>query len=301
MSMDIHPHLPPINEVKSITMKVIERVRELKSEVKQNERLEKYFKTAETSAAEIYASLTSIEESLQEVLEALDKKGVNLPLLVEFILFMQKIQRSFHPKKLSNVDKAIWILEFDTKVGFSMKPLINSFFVPLDITTLPKDKYRDVWSQVKTEVVGDNKKISEALTSFRKTMAAAICAVMNEQSCSNAVSKLLSFGLSLPKYMISNKEGQLKSMIFQRKITLSMAQLIWNLPESGLLGEMGKMNLVSIKTNIKIYVPFKEGAVPKQIIEDDGESIQVRILHSDTIHFKKKKGGNKTFGCMRST
>lgn len=34
--------------------------------------------------------------------------------------------------------------------------------------------------------------------------------------------------------------------------------------------EVAKIGLKSIKTNTKIYIPFKEGVLPKKICEDDG-------------------------------
>lgn len=35
-----------------------------------------------------------------------------------------------------------------------------------------------------------------------------------------------------------------------------MAQKIWNLPENGLTAKLAKLAMKSIKTHIKIYVPF---------------------------------------------
>lgn len=175
-------------------------------------------------------SLANIEKSLQEMLEAMDQIGVNMPILVEVVMFIDKIQLNFDPKKLKNVDKAIWILEFDTKVRCCLELFTNSLFIPLDITTLPKHKYESVWSRVQSEVVGDDKKVQEGLLFLKKVMAITTSAVLNEQSCGNAVSKLMSFGLSYPKYLFSDKEGQLRSMIFHRNPTIDMAKCIWNLP-----------------------------------------------------------------------
>ena len=105
-------------------------------------------------------------------------------------------------------------------------------------------------------------------------------AVLNEQECDWAVSKLMSFGLSWPKYFLADKDAQLRSLMFYRKPSIQMAKMIWNLPENGMTRELAKISLKSIKTNLKIYIPLKEGVLPKNITEDDGNSIQVRILHN---------------------
>lgn len=49
LSMDLHPHLPPPDEIKKIILNAIRGVGELKLEVKQNERLEKYFNQAKAN------------------------------------------------------------------------------------------------------------------------------------------------------------------------------------------------------------------------------------------------------------
>lgn len=40
--------------------------------------------------------------------------------------------------------------------------------------------------------------------------------------------------MSYPHYFFSDKEGQLKSLLFYRKPTIQLARQIWNLPENGM-------------------------------------------------------------------
>ena len=62
-----------------------------------------------------------------------------------------------------------------------------------------------------------------------------------------------------------------------------MAKQIWNLPENGMTRELAKLNLKNIKTNTKIYIPIEAGKLPNNICQDDGKSIQVRILHNESL------------------
>ena len=68
----------------------------------------------------------------------------------------------------------------------------------------------------------------------KKVMAITTSACIEEDKCEYAFTKLMSFGLSYPQYFISDKEGQLKSMLFYRNPTIEMAKKIWNLPENGM-------------------------------------------------------------------
>lgn len=74
--------------------------------------------------------------------------------------------------------------------------------------------------------------------------------------------KIVSFGLSFPKYLIMNDSAKLRSFLFYRNPTLEMAQKIWNLPEQGATKEFSKITFEGIKTNLKIYVPA-EGIISK--------------------------------------
>ena len=91
---------------------------------------------------------------------------------------------------------------------------------------------------------------------MKKVVRITTSAVLNEHECQWAISKLVSFGLSYPKYFLSDKEGQLRAMMFYRNPTIAVAKQIWNLPENGMTRELAKINLKSIKTNMKIYVPI---------------------------------------------
>lgn len=62
--------------------------------------------------------------------------------------------------------------------------------------------------------------------------------------------------MSYPQYFFSDKEGQLKSMLFYRKPTIQMANKIWNLPDDGMTRELTKLGLPNIETNLKIYIPI---------------------------------------------
>ena len=87
-------------------------------------------------------------------------------------------------------------------------------------------------------------------------------AVISEEKKDWDITKVITFGLSYPKYLISNKKSQLKSMRFYRKPEVNIARKIWNLPENGMIREVVKLKLKGIKTNKKIYIPLDRNLVP---------------------------------------
>lgn len=87
-------------------------------------------------------------------------------------------------------------------------------------------------------------------------LAITTSACLDEEKCAFAITKLMSFGLSYPQYFFSDKEGQLKSMVFYRRPTIEMAGKIWNLPENGMTKEFAKLGMKSIESNFKIYIPI---------------------------------------------
>lgn len=48
-----------------------------------------------------------------------------------------------------NIDKAIWIVEFESKVMCSMQFIMMSLNIPLDITTKQKQCYEEAWKKIK--------------------------------------------------------------------------------------------------------------------------------------------------------
>lgn len=47
--------------------------------------------------------------------------------------------------KSADIDKALWILEFESKIVCSMQFIMTSLDLPKDITTQPKQEYAHVW------------------------------------------------------------------------------------------------------------------------------------------------------------
>lgn len=171
---------------------------------------------------------------------------------------------------------------------------MTSLYIPYDITTKNKEDFREVWKHIHFQNIGKRDKIKEAMAMLKRMMSITTSAVINENEYEWAISKLVSFGLSYPQYFISNKEGQLRSMIFYRKPTIQMARKIWNLPEKGAIGEVTKLALKNIKTNRKIYIPIDSRVQPEDIFVDEGNSIHVRVLYDDNL-FERKKQLQKKF------
>lgn len=113
-------------------------------------------------------------------------------------------------------------------------------------------------------------------------------AVISEESKDWNITKIITFGLSYPKYFLSNKKCQLKALRFYRKPEVHMAKKIWNLPENGMTREMVKLKLKGIVTNQKIYIPIERNEVPESIYFENKDSIQVRILHNEDMIFKNR-------------
>ena len=86
-----------------------------------------------------------------------------------------------------------------------MQFITTSLYLPHDITTLPKKNYTATWLRIQSEVLGNVKKINESYAYLKKVLAITTSAVLNELECDWAISKLVSFGLSYPKYFISDK------------------------------------------------------------------------------------------------
>lgn len=156
---------------------------------------------------------------------------------------------------MKNIEKAIWIVEFESKVICSMELIMNSLNLPYDITTVDKEYFPHVWEHIRTEKLGNESKVKSGLEFTKRMMAITTSACIDEDKCEFAFTKLVAFGLSYPQYFFSDKEGQLKSMIFYRKPTIQMARKIWNLPENGMTRELAKLGMKSIETNLKIYIP----------------------------------------------
>lgn len=146
-----------------------------------------------------------------------------------------------------------------------MEFITNSLFLPHDISTLPRKNFTTTWLRIQSEVLGNVKKMQESFDYVKKVLSITTSAVLNELECDWAISKLVSFGLSYPKYFLSDKEGQLRAMIFYRKPNVHMAKQIWNLPENGMTRELAKLNLKNIKTNAKIYIPIEPGKLPNNL------------------------------------
>ena len=119
-------------------------------------------------------------------------------------------------------------------------------------------------------------------------------AIISEHSKDWNITKLVAFGLSIPKYMIMDKTSQLKSMRLFRKPEIEMAKNFWNLTENGMMREMNKLKFKSITTNQKIYIPLDPDAMPDSITQESKDAIQVRVLHHEEMNFNKFKPVKKS-------
>lgn len=119
---------------------------------------------------------------------------------------------------------------------------------------------------------------------MKKMLHTAASAVLNEESHTLKITKLLAFGCSFPKYMIMSDSAKLKSLIYYRKPTIELAQKFWNLPENGAIREFNKLNFQGIKTNRKIYLP-PDGVINNKtdIFTENSNHITVRILYSKKL------------------
>lgn len=191
--------------------------------------------------------------------------------------------------KSADIDKALWILEFESKIVCSMQFIMTSLDLPKDITTQPKQEYAHVWKHIHLKKIAPRDRIESGMNLLKKGIYATTSACINEHESDWLISKVVSFALSLPKYLIAEKEGKLRSMVFNRKPTLEMAKNIWNLPENGFFNKMTKLSLKNIKYNRKIYVPIDRRKEPEDIFIDEGNSIQVRLLYDQTLYYRKQK------------
>lgn len=191
--------------------------------------------------------------------------------------------------KSADIDKALWILEFESKIVCSMQFIMTSLDLPKDITTQPKQEYAHVWKHIHLKKIASRDRIESGMNLLKKGIYATTSACINEHESDWLISKVVSFALSLPKYLIAEKEGKLRSMVFNRKPTLEMAKNIWNLPENGFFNKMTKLSLKNIKYNRKIYVPIDRRKEPEDIFIDEGNSIQVRLLYDQTLYYRKQK------------
>lgn len=71
------------------------------------------------------------------------------------MVFLKSLLATFDPKAEKNIDKAIWILEFESKMSCCMDFIATSLFLPPDITTLPKKDYASTWHRIESEVLGN--------------------------------------------------------------------------------------------------------------------------------------------------
>lgn len=179
------------------------------------------------------------------------------------ITFIHEILYSNNLSSMTeHIDRAIWIIEFESKVMCSMDFIMSSLDIPHDITTKPREEYPQVWERIHFRSIGKKESIKSGMNFLKRVMQITTSACINETEYDWAISKLVSFGLSYPQYFIANKEGQLRSMIFYRKPTIQMARHIWNLPENGALREVTKLAMQKIKVNRKIYIPIDPRKVP---------------------------------------
>lgn len=69
--------------------------------------------------------------------DACEKDKANFFIVSEIIYFIVTTLDKIQIDKLPAIDKAIWLLEFETKVHYSLDFIINSIDAKYDITTLP--------------------------------------------------------------------------------------------------------------------------------------------------------------------
>lgn len=78
-----------------------------------------------------------------------------------------------------NVDKAIWIIEFESKVMCSMEFIMTSLYIPYDITTKNKEDYGEVWKRIHFQSIGKRDKIKGAMATLKRMMSITTSAVIN--------------------------------------------------------------------------------------------------------------------------
>jgi hormone-sensitive lipase len=174
---------------------------------------------------------------------------------------------------------------------------MGSLALPHDITTMTKVHFPEVWDRIRFHSFSNPKKIASELASMKEMMAITVSACLDENEHGWAISRMLSFGLSFPRYFIFSKDCRLRSMNFYCKPSLDLAQQIWNLPENGMIKEVAKLGMKNISTNVKLYIPVDTSKTPEDITRNDGDSIQVRLLYDENIYFKKTGKQTKLLTC----
>lgn len=58
---------------------------------------------------------------------------------------------------MKNIEKAIWIVEFESKIICSMQFVMKSLKLPYDITTSDKKEYEHVWKHIKFDKIKNDK------------------------------------------------------------------------------------------------------------------------------------------------
>jgi hypothetical protein len=90
-----------------------------------------------------------------------------------------------------------------------------------------------VWQRVTIIKPKDINSLINDTKKTKKMLHVAASAVINQSAQNFSLTKLLSFGVSFPRYMIMNDSAKLRSYKFYRTPTIEIAQDFWNLPEKG--------------------------------------------------------------------
>ena len=90
-----------------------------------------------------------------------------------------------------------------------------------------------MWQRVTFKKPKDIKSLINDTKKTKKMLHVAASAVINESAQNFSLIKLVSFGVSFPRYMIMNDSAKLRSFKFYRTPTIEIAQNFWNLPEKG--------------------------------------------------------------------
>lgn len=84
---------------------------------------------------------------------------------------------------MKNIEKAIWIVEFESKVNSSMELIMNSLSLPFDITMADKKHYQGVWDLIKMGNLGKLDHVKNGLELTKKMMIITTSACIDESHC----------------------------------------------------------------------------------------------------------------------
>lgn len=104
-------------------------------------------------------------------------------MIGDVLAFMDQILTQNVFDQMKNIEKAIWIIEFESKVNSSMELIMNSLSLPFDITMADKKHYQGVWDLIKMENLGKSDHVKNGLELTKKMMMITTSACIDESKC----------------------------------------------------------------------------------------------------------------------